>query len=448
MKRNGRRSPLPESDRWKRDLGSSVFIKLLTMPLSALLGILSLRVVSDNYGFQGLALYGLVISIPLLLPFADLGLGGSVTEVVSSRTTSSRMAVMRTLRKAVFLLVAAGFAIVAGSLVLLLTGLWPSILGVAGDQASISASLVVAVFGISVPFAIGYRILLGLQLNRVVVLAQSISGILGAALVLALAGRIPLPIVIALPSIAGMVMSAGVTVYAYRCFRSDSETGSKIDKVEKVISLRTLAGPMLIIAISIPVVFQAHRIVLSHLGDTRALAAYTTAVQLYLPANALLITAGQSLWPRFSAMRESGSGLPSRAVERAMAAFVGVAVIGALGLLLLGPSVSEWITADSASAEHVLFLWFGILLVINAINYPVAMSMMGSSAVKFQSYCIATAALVSIPLMIVMGLVWGASGVVAATCVAILLFCVGPCYMFVRSHRSDPMEAVVAQEHA
>ena len=448
MKRPRRRPPPPENDRWKRDLGSSIFIKLLTMPLSAVLGILSLRVVSDNYGFQGLALYGLVISIPLLLPFADLGLGGSITEVVSSRTTSSRKAVTRALKKAVLLLVTAGLVIVAGSVVFFVTGLWPYILGVAGIQASVAASFVVAIFGISVPFAVGYRILLGLQMNRIVVLAQSVSGILGAALVLALAGRMPLPAVIALPSIAGMAMSVGVTVYAYRCLKSDGETGSRIGKAEKVISLRTLAGPMLIIAISIPVVFQAHRIVLSHIGDTRALAAYTTAVQLYLPANALLITAGQSLWPRFSAMRESGSGLPTRAVERAMAAFVGVAFVGSAALLVLGPSVSKWITAGSASAEHVLFLWFGILLVINALNYPVAMSMMGSRAVKFQSYCIATAALVSIPLMVAMGLVWGASGVVAATCVAILVFCVGPCYMFVRSHKSNPTEVVVAQELA
>lgn len=423
--------PAKKSDAiWKRDISSSVLTKILLMPIAALVGLMSLRTVTQDYGYQGLALYGLVISIPLLLPFADLGIGGSVTEVVASRATQPYELLRSTLIRALITLVIAATLIIVIAALLYWADIWPSLIGVSGAEASTSAMIVMALFGLTVPFSLGYRILLGLQLNRIVVFMQSISGIVGAVGVILISGTVPLPMIIALPSIAGLVVSVIACTLAMMKLSSDGIIGSSTRDDLVPPRLRSLAGPMLIISISVPIIFQAHRLVLAHLGMTLELAAYTTAVQLYFPANALLTAAGQSLWPRFSSLRNTSAESSFILVLKSMLLFVSAAALIGVFLTILGPHISSWITDDGATASRYLFLSFSVLLVINSANYPVAMSMMGQGAVLFQACCSFASAVASLALMAILGSTYGSVGVVAATCIAVLIFSVIPCLYY------------------
>ena len=57
-----------------RSVGSTAIMKVLVMGTSGLLGILTSRMILSHYGTDAYAQYGLLASLPALLPFADLGI--------------------------------------------------------------------------------------------------------------------------------------------------------------------------------------------------------------------------------------------------------------------------------------------------------------------------------------------------------------------------------------
>ena len=59
-------------------VGSTAAIKVVVMGLSGVLGIITSRMIIQNFGTDAYAQYGLLSTFPTLLPFADLG----ITKVV------------------------------------------------------------------------------------------------------------------------------------------------------------------------------------------------------------------------------------------------------------------------------------------------------------------------------------------------------------------------------
>ena len=439
-------SPATKSGSWRRDIGGTVGIKLVSLPLSALVGLVSLRAVSENYGPSGLAIYGLVLSIPLLLPFADLGIGGSVAELTSVRKTMDRSRYRAEVGRAALTLAIVAALLIGVVAILYFTDVLNVLLGASSQQAALAGFIVLSLFGVSTPLSLGYRVLLGLQMNWVVVLLQSLSGLVGSAMVLLMAGRIGLAPLIALPAVAGALFAAAACLCAHaRLQRDDWEQSDQpVNELRGETSRRSalvrLAGPMLLISVSVPAIFQAHRIVLSHLGTTTELAAYTTAVQLYLPANALLTAAGQTLWPRFSGERSVRGGYDRSSIAKACLAFFGVGILAALTIVGAGPLISSWVSPD-ASASVALFVAFGLLLAVNSGSYPLGMALMGGDSVWFQARAAAVTAVICIVLMIFLARPFGGTGVVLATVASVLICSSLPCAWKIFRWRDDVIKA-------
>ncbi len=64
-------------------VGSTAVMKVLVMGLSGVLGIVTSRLIIENFGVDAYAQYGLLASLPALLPFADLGIAASVINRVA-----------------------------------------------------------------------------------------------------------------------------------------------------------------------------------------------------------------------------------------------------------------------------------------------------------------------------------------------------------------------------
>lgn len=386
-----------------------------------------------------MALFSLVVAIPLLIPFADLGIGGAVTELVARWRTGSRRETVAAIRKAALTLLSVSILLLVAATAIFALQAWPTVLGIVHPDANLAGFLVVVLFALSVPVAIGYRVLLGLQLNRHVVLIQSSASIVGYSLAAgaALIGM-PLWFVAAVPGL--MLLSASIlaTMLARQRFLSVSFASAQEEPGESSgVRLRSLAWPMALIAVSVPVAYQSDRLILGHLSSPLNLAVYAAAFQLYAPLNSVVTTAGQSLWPKLTALRTVEGPSAGPRIFQISALFGAVALPVGIALVVLGPMVSSWSTNGQAGADSWMFMILAALLVVNAINYPFGMFLMGGPGLPFQAICIAVMALCNVGLSVVLTPVMGAAGPVVASVTSIVAIVLVPCVLFVRRQLSD-----------
>ena len=95
-------------------VGNSAIIQVIVTGLSGLLGIVTARMIIEQFGVAQYAQYGLLASLPALIPFADLGMAAVVVNVLaSSDRASTDPVVRRTLTSAFRVLVCSGLTIAA-----------------------------------------------------------------------------------------------------------------------------------------------------------------------------------------------------------------------------------------------------------------------------------------------------------------------------------------------
>ena len=383
------------------DLFGAVGIKALSLPVSGLLGILALKSLTDQFSTDGLALYGIIIAIPLVVPFADLGLGGAIVEMVASRQQIAPNVFRRKLNKAYGLLSVVAVTLITLSFALYIFESWPYILGLTNEHSNLACFLAVAIFAVCIPASLGYRTLLGLQRNWIVVILQSSAGILGSiAVIIVCALDLPLWVAVCTPQAFVALLSIAAVLISRKALNADVD--NVVPQSTASYGLRALAVSNLMIGVSLPIAYQAGRIVLAHRSDVVELATYTAAFALYAPMNSLLTAAGQTLWPRFTRLRAQSSGDLTDAITKMIILFTMAAVIPAGLLVLLGPILSSWITGGENSGSYLLFVIFAILLIANAFNFPMGMSLMGPSSVGFQAKCFAVMAAMTVVLTFVL----------------------------------------------
>lgn len=388
----------------RSDVGSdallSSIIKIIALPVSAVAGLVGMRVFSQNYGATGLALYGLVLSIPLLLPFADMGLGATATEIVATRKANSRDAVAASLRTIVRRLLVPSGILIGASILIGGMGWWGSIVGTSLSGVNAACSLTLAIFGLNIPIALGYRILLGFQRNRTVVLLQSMVTLLGALSVSLLSWlRLPIALVISSPQLIALVGSLFACMLARRHLQWAgilSQDTRSLGRADSYIGRMAIAN--LVIGLCLPMCYQSGRIILSHFSNTEQLAILVAAGQLFFPINSVLQAAGQTLWPYFSSLRRDARSFEylGRVVRMAFVFGIASALFGA-GVILFGPTLTNWATSGQAVPSRSVFMSFALLIVAVGVNLPVGMSMMGRGAVQLQAalFVIAATATVS-----------------------------------------------------
>lgn len=419
------------------DLGASVLVKLTTFPATAILGVLALHSIASSYQAEGVAVYGLMIAIPLMVPFADLGIGGSIVELIAARQAYGREQVDRGIRKALAVLFASSALVCSVALALGFSGTWRDVLGLDGQTVNLAATTTFVTFGLCIPLSIGYRILLGFGQNWIVVALQATAGALGAGLTIVCASKtLPLWIVVSIPQCAVLLFSLAACVIARRRLIGTEDqhetvgvggvTGRPAIQAGPVFRLRHMATSNLAIGVSLPIAFQAGRLVLAHEAGADAVAAYTAAFALYNPLNSLLITAGQSLWPRFSETAHSRRSDLPRAVARAVRWMSLSALIAGVLLTVMGPYVALRIVDSAVTIPPYLFAAFALLLVANSINMPMGMALMNQANVKFLALCSGSMAAVSLVLCYFLAPVLAATGVVAATLLAQTIFVTAP----------------------
>jgi O-antigen/teichoic acid export membrane protein len=411
-------------------------VQVVVTGLSGLLGMVTARLIIEQLGVAQYAQYGLLASLPSLIPFADLGMAAVVVNVLaSSDRASTDPVVRRTLTSAFRILVCSGLTIAAVGVLLGVLGLWPVVLGpgLLGGGA-VTATVCVTILGLALPCGVGARILVGLGRNPLQTALTGLTAPLvlaGVLVVLALGGAAGSFVAVAAYA-AAAVVAVVLLVTAARLVRPQVGAALRdVPRVRSVPGVRVLdvAWPMLVQMISLPIAMQTGRILLSHQGTPLDLARYNLAAQLFGVVLAAVSTAGLALWPHFARARsQSVKASPFRA----SLVFTAAGVVLALLLAVLLPFLVPLVTDGAFALGLPLVAAFVVFTVVQAAKYPVGMYMTDAAGLRAQVLPI----VLMVPLNL--GLTWwsiphlGAAGPVWATAVSVLVCQVVPNAVWVR----------------
>lgn len=424
----------PASAPW-RSVGNSAVVQVVVTGLSGLLGMVTARLIIEQFGVAQYAQYGLLASLPSLIPFADLGMAAVVVNVLaSSERANTDPAVRRTLTSAFRILLCSGLTIAAIGVLLGVLGWWPVVLGPGLlNGGALAATVCVTILGLALPCGVGARILVGLGRNP---LQTALTGLTapfvmaGVLVILAVSGSGSF---LAIASYgAAAVVAVVLLVTASRLVRP--QVGAALRDVPR---LRTVPGarvfdiawPMLVQMISLPIAMQTGRILLSHQGSAVDLAQYNLAAQLFGVVLAGVSTAGLALWPHFARARsQSVKASPFRA----SLVFTAAGIVLALLLAMLLPLLVPLVTDGEFGLGLPLVAAFVVFTIVQAAKYPVGMYMTDGAGLRAQVLPI----VLMVPLNL--GLAWwsipylGAAGPVWATALSVLVCQVIPNALWVR----------------
>jgi len=418
-------------------VGSTAATKVAVMGVSGLLGIVTSRVILTNFGLEAYANYGLLATLPQLLPFADLGIAAVVINAIAGSGDARRdEMVRRTITSALRILILSGSTIALVSGLFYITGLWPVLLGdgLLDHGGAFSAFLCLLIFGLVLPLGVGQRILVGLDKTSVQVGTQGISAPLILA-VIGLAATFGMPVAAYLP-VATYIASGAVSalclgIAAYSLKGQVRGAIRDIPRLRRApgVPVFNLAWPMLIQMVALPLAMQTDRLLLSHLSSVAALAQYNLAMQLFGIVIQTIAAAGVALWPYFAKARARSDVVsPWRPLMFFIAG--GTLLAGALGLL--SDFLADVISDGRISLDPLLVVCFVAFVALQAAKYPLGMYMTDERGLRFQ--VVPTLLMVPIGL----GTSWtlillvGPAGAIAGSAIAVALCQVIPMTWYVR----------------
>lgn len=395
----------------------SAMARASVLPITAAASLLSSRLILGAGGSEPFAFYALLVSIPMLVPFLDFGLGAAVVNAAAKGDSgpgphldevfvSAGQLLLRWSAVGALIMVAIG-----------LLGLWEPLLGTPSHSAEANwvATACFVLLMANVPLSLGARVLVGSGKNHWAILSSALTGALSAPLVLLFVhqeqvGSASIAFFVAL-TIANLT-SSGLAMVAQPSLRT---TLSRLLKRRRpAVQLRRTSLPMFVQIAAGSIAIHADRLLLSHLSSTEQLNQYYLSSQLYLAVLSLVSAAGLSLWPIYASRSSYTSPLRASAIFTVSAGLMCAATFG------IAPRVLEFASAGVGPVvSPTVHLGWAVMIMSYACIYPIGMSLNDESGlafqVPFQLLALAAnigATLLLIPLM-------GAAGPLFASALAI-----------------------------
>ena len=400
--------------------------RIVSMPFSAVAGLVMSAFIIDEAGPDAYGYVILVATLFFLLPFAEMGVQAAVTNAIADSTDpTSDDHVSRVLVTSLRTLCVSAVTVIAVAVLLGVTGMWAQLLSIPLDvypDANTVVAASVCIYAAGLPATIGLAILWGLGRNEIAVLLSVITPV--AALVICVllrhAGVAPLWYSIAQP--AGLGLCAIVTtLVAARVGGFHPARWLTVLPMRRSfpgVPIRTRAGPALVVLVALPFIIQSDRFIVSHRGTPEQLASLALAAQLYMPLWTVAYTAGQPLWPQFSRRRNAGGDLWSL-WRRSTMALALLGVVMGTGMVLLGPPVAGLVGGDAVVVSTALFGALALLLLVQASHMPAWMGLTTPTGLRFHAGCVVAAVVLKLSLAWTITPYLGALGPVAASILAI-----------------------------
>ncbi len=410
--------------------------KVIVMGVSAVFGLVTTRLIIQHFGTAAYAQYGLLASVPNLLPFADLGIGAAILNVVgASKDVRSDEQVQRTITTAIRVLIASAIAIAAGGIVLEAIHAWPALLGKGLlPNAGMTATICLIVYVSVLPLAVGQRVIVGMRRSATQVLSQGVvSPAFCLAVIVCVVLNIPAGSQLSILSYVANTLTTLICLFV--AWRATSPMLRRafhdVPRLKAVPGVKVLnvAWPQLIQNMVIPLGFEFDRILISHFSVQATLARYNLASQLFGMVTQVILVAGVALWPFYArqrAMNSVSSPAGPAVVYGAMALVLGVA-LAAIAPWLMGALSKGAIAPDPWTL--IGFLGFAVM---TAIKQPLGMYMTDPRGMRAQIPWILVMVPVNIALAIVLIKHLGAGGPMVSATLTSFVFQIIPYSLWVR----------------
>lgn len=407
-------------------VGRSGGMKVLVLPISAVLGILNVRLIIEHYGLDAFAQYGLLVAIGNLLPFADLGISAAVMNVVgTSDNPRTDQRVQRILVSCFRLLIVSCSVLLGLTVLITVQGWWPALLGHALDPVTgpVTAALCLTMIAIGLLVSPGQRVLAGLGKNQVPIglLGLQTPLVLLTLLVITRTGAPFGPYIAVIPYLVLLLLQASITVLASRAIRP--ALSNAIRDVPKLRAVRggkvfDVAWPMLVLMVGTVIAMQTDRLILSHISTRSELAEYNLAAQIFVPVLQVVNAAGFALWPIFAKQRASGARESPMPVSLV---FGGAAAGACLVLGLVTPILTSLASGGRVQISLLTVLAFSSLMVLQALKYPLGMYLTDATGLRFQVYILLVTLPINLGVSYVLASSLGSAGPVVGSAIAIAM---------------------------
>ena len=320
--------------------------KVVVMGVSGVFGLVNTSLIIRHFGADAFAQYGLLATFPTLMPFTDLGIGAVILNTVaSSNDPAHDSTVRRTITTAVRVLLGSALVISTVGVVILLLGAWPGLLGgKLMEGGGLTATVCLIIYA-------------GLGRGNAVSIYSYIANALVSVICIVVAWRATRPL-----------------------FKGALRDVPRLRSVRGVRIVNT-AGPQLLQSLAIPIAFQTDRLLLSHLGQSQALAEYNLANNLFNMLTQTVMAAGVAMWPMFARARAD------KRIEspfKPAIAFSGGGLLLALALVAITPWAARVMSHGKIVLPAALVWAFAAYVAVEAGKQPLGMYMTDPRGLQFQ----------------------------------------------------------------
>ncbi|MCW2543739.1 MAG: polysaccharide biosynthesis protein [Frankiales bacterium] len=415
----------------------SALARILGFVPQGIATLIASNLILREYGVNEFSSYVLVLSVLLLIPLNNLGAAASVTQVVAAHGVDSDLS-RRTAVTAARVLLTSGGGLTIVSVVLGVAGLWPRLLG-SSSVGNLWVTAAIVLYGISFVPALGLSVLLGAGRNHLAIAVQALTAVLSAVFVgIMVLAHLDKSMLVAVPALAilltnllALVVSQRVTGFSWTTVLRQAP----FRRVHPGARIRSLALPMLITSLALPIAFLADRVVLSHVSTDIQVARYALVLQLFSPVTGLIMSTAQPLWPMFTRARATGGAGPQMAVI--LSGFLGATVVISAVLVLLADPIG------SVVSDHRISLGVGLpalaagVTLLQAALFPLTMSMADPAGARIVAISTVLSVPANLALSIYWGHAWGAPGPMLSMLVVSVVLQLVPWAVFsVRRHGS------------
>lgn len=413
-----------------RSAGRSAGVQIVALPLTAVLGIITTRLIVSDFGTDAYAQFGLLIAIGSLLPFADLGISAAIMNTVGGSDRPEKdPEVLRVLITSIRVLTCSGLIIVAVALTFSVTGIWPWLLGdgLIKGSGPIAAALCLSLIGIALPAGFGQRVLTALGKNHLMIAIVSLQTPLVLVAILIMikfmdgAGGAYLPV---LPYAMALLLAIVAAVIAARMIKP--QIGAALRAAPRIRSVKggkvfDVAWPMLIQSIALPIAMQSDRLVLSHVSDSANLATYNLASQLFVPVWRVVAASGAALWPIF-ALARAKKNIRSHSPLPIAAGFAAAATGACVAISLVSPWLARVASGGEITIPTSMLIAFSAFMICQAIQYPLGTFLTDAAGLRYQAFLIVLMVPFNLVISILLGQRYGAIGPVIGSAAAAFIF--------------------------
>ena len=369
-------------------VGTTAVAKVVVMGVSGVFGLVNTSLIIRHFGADAFAQYGLLATFPTLMPFTDLGIGAVILNTVASSTDPAHdSTVRRTITTAVRVLLGSALVISTVGIVILLLGAWPWLLGgKLMEGGGLTATVCLVIYAAALPLSVGQRVIIGLGRSATQVISQGVvSPAMSCFLLLAIVTGLGRGNAVSIYSyIANALVSVICIVVAWRAtrplFAGALQDVPRLRSVRGVRIVNT-AGPQLLQSLAIPIAFQTDRLLLSHLGQSQALAEYNLANNLFNMLTQTVMAAGVAMWPMFA--RARADKRIENPFKPAMI-FSGGGFLLALALVAVTPWAAQVMSHGKIVLPAALVWAFAAYVAVEAGKQPLGMYMTDPRGLQFQ----------------------------------------------------------------